>query len=314
MSPHARSVIGRLTLVAALAVGCSRADAKKDVLPPASGSALPPVVMPKLAGADKQADGGQEDDGAFRGTGTLHPREEAQLGPKSSGVIAAIAVEEGDKVKKGQLLFRLDSKQAQLAVEQAKAAVASAKVAEQTAQLDFDRTKQLHDKGNVAQAAYDQAKARLDAAKAAVEQANTAVSLAKKVATDTAVHSPINGVITQKLKNVGETATMMPPTIVLVVQDVSKLELRARLPERALAKLKPGDHIQLNIPALGDKLSVPISRINPAIDARTRTMEIVAELDNSDGKLRSGMLAEVSFGDDADGGGKKAVVSKGKTP
>jgi RND family efflux transporter MFP subunit len=276
---------------------CDRSDVDKDVLPPPSGAAVAPPVVPKLGYVGVGADGGADDDSAlFRGTGTLHPLREAQLGPKSSGVIAAITVEQGDRVKKGQLLFRLDSRQAQLAVEQAKTAVASAKVAEQTAELELNRTKQLFEKGNVAQAAYDQAKARLDGATAAVNQANSSVALAKKVAADSAVHSPIDGVVAAKLKSVGETATMMPPTIILIVQDVSKLELRARLPERALGTLKAGDRVRVDVPALGERLTVPIERINPSVDARTRTLEIVAILDNAAGKLRSGMLAEVSFG------------------
>jgi RND family efflux transporter MFP subunit len=289
---------------------CNRADVKKDVLPPASGAAVAPPVVPRLEHTASSADGSQADDDSsvFRGTGTLHPLKEAQLGPKSSGVIAAIAVEQGDRVKKGQLLFRLDSRQAQLAVEQAKTAVASAKVAEQTAELEFNRTKQLYEKGNVAQAAYDQAKARLDGATAAVNQASSAVALAKKVAADSAVHSPIDGVVTAKLKSVGETATMMPPTIILIVQDVSKLELRARLPERALGTLKAGDHVKLNVPALGEQLSVPIERINPSVDARTRTLEIVAVVDNAAGKLRPGMLAEVSFGE---AGAARDAAAKG---
>jgi RND family efflux transporter MFP subunit len=297
-------------LVSSLAIfACNRADVKKDVLPPASGTALAPPVVPKLSEIAFGTDAGAQadDSSVFRGTGTLHPLKEAQLGPKSSGVIAAIAVEQGDRVKKGQLLFRLDSRQAQLAVEQAKTAVASAKVAEQTAELEFNRTKQLFEKGNVAQAAYDQAKARLDGATAAVNQANASVALAKKVAADSAVHSPIDGVVTAKLKSVGETATMMPPTIILIVHDVSKLELRARLPERALGTLKAGDHVKVDVPALGQRLSVPIERINPSVDARTRTLEIVAVVDNAAGKLRSGMLAEVSFGEAAADAGAVAA-------
>ena len=284
-----------LALVPFVVAACSKTEAKKDVLPPASGSALPPPAVPKLSGAGENDAGKDEDVDGHRGTGTLHPKESAELGPKQSGVISAISVEEGDKVKKGQLLFRLESRQAQLAVEQAKAAQASAEVAERTAQIEYDRTKKLFDRGAVSEAAHEQAQARLDAAKAAVEQAKTAVSLARKSAADTAVRSPIAGVVTAKLKNVGETATMMPPTIVLVVQDTSKLELRARLPERVLADLSPGEPISVRIPALGKALSVPIERINPAVDPRTRTIEVVAMIDNADGKLRSGMLAEVSF-------------------
>jgi RND family efflux transporter MFP subunit len=194
-----------VTLVVVLA-GCNRADAKKDALPPAADPAAAPVCQ-ALGGRSRSRRRQRTTPESSR-HGHAAPAERAQLGPKSSGVIAAINVEEGDRVKKGQVLFRLDSRQAQLAVEQAKTAVASAKVAEQTAEVDFNRTKQLFEKGNVAQAAYDQAKARVDGAKAAVDQANAAVALAKKVAADSAVQSPSTGGHL-KLKNVGETASVV---------------------------------------------------------------------------------------------------------
>jgi RND family efflux transporter MFP subunit len=287
-----------LLLALSAVASCQRTEAKKDVLPPAAGSALPRPTVPTLAEIERDGGPGaaaDDDEGSYRGTGTLHPREEAQLGPKSSGVLTAVTVKEGDLVKKGQLLFRLDAQQAQLAVEQAKAGQASAEVAARTAELDFERVKQLHERGSVSPAAFDQAKARVDGANAAVNQAKAAVSLARKVAGDSAVHSPISGVVTAKHKSVGETVTMMPPTIVLVIQDVSSLELRARLPERALGTLGAGDRIDVTVPAQGERMTVPILRINPAVDFRTRTIEVIAQIDNSAGRLRSGMLAEVVF-------------------
>lgn len=239
-----------------------------------------------------------ESDGTGRvGTGTLYPRREAQLGPKVTGIISQLSVEEGDRVKKGQLLFRLDAAQASLAIDQAKAALASAEVALSQAKLDFDRTKALHERGSIAPASYDQAKARLDGAQTGVDQANVALQLAQKQAGDTAVYSPIDGVVVDKRMNVGETATMMPPSIVLVVQDVEDLELRARLPEAALRTVTEGSTISARFVALDVKRDVKIRLIKPIIDARTRTVEIVADVDNKDGKLKAGMLAEVSYGE-----------------
>jgi multidrug efflux pump subunit AcrA (membrane-fusion protein) len=106
---------------------------------------------------------------------------------------------------------------------------------------------------------------------------------------------------------------MTPPSIVLVLQDLSKLELRARMPERVLKNLAAGDPIEIHLPTLEEKRTVKIQRINPTIDARTRTVEIVAEVDNADGRLRAGMLAEVTLLDGAADGGRlttKAAVSK----
>jgi RND family efflux transporter MFP subunit len=279
------------------AAGCKRHEVGQG-LPPASGSGVASPKIPALGdltGSDDPDGGANERAGHFSGTGTLRASHEAELGPKVTGVLTEIRVDEGDKVKKGEVLFRTDSSQAASAVSQAKAGVASAQVALDSAKLDFNRTEQLYKSGAVAPATYDQVKSRYDGAGAAVDQAKAALSAAEQALADTVVRSPIDGVVTAKLKNVGEVATLMPPTTVLVVQDVVHLELRARLPERALGHIEPGDRIQVSLPALGVQRRIAVERVNPAVDPRSRTIEVIANVDNQDKKLKPGMLAEVSF-------------------
>jgi multidrug efflux pump subunit AcrA (membrane-fusion protein) len=113
------------------------------------------------------------------------------------------------------------------------------------------------------------------------------------------VTAPFDGVVTEKRMNVGETATLMPPSIVLVVQDLDSLELRARLPESALKTVHQGSEITARFPSVGQSRRVRVKRIAPTIDARTRTIEIVGDVDNKDHRLLSGMLAEVVYDDEA---------------
>lgn len=293
-----------------LAAGCKQ-KSDDNGLPPPNGSALAAPEVPSLAAlasasAATVVDGA--DGSALVGTGTLRPAAEAQLGPKATGVIAAITVDEGAQVKKGQTLFRLDASQASIATQQATAAVQAAQVNLGAAELDFQRTKELYDRGSVAPATFDQMKARYDAAKAGVDQAKAALSMAQKAGADTAVTAPFNGVISAKLKNVGELATMMPPTVVLIVQDVSKLELRVRLPDRALMTLRAGSTMKAHFPAVGIDRNVTVDRINPSIDPRTRTIEVVSMIDNAKGELKPGMLAEVHIAE-ADAAPAKASLA-----
>lgn len=292
-------------------VGCKRGSSAPG-LPPATGSNVPVPEVPAVGDPTEAADSGAaQRDGALSGTGTLYPRAEAQLGPKMSGVLSAVKVEQGDKVKKGQLVFQLEGGNTALSVKQAKTLLQAARVSVRSAEIDHKRTKELYDRGSVAPATFDQVQARYDAAKAQLAQAEVTVSMAQKGNADTTVRSPIDGVVTAKLKSVGETVTMMPPTVVLVVQDVSELELRARLPERALARLQPGTLITVRLPAVGVERIVPVVRINPAVDVLTRTVEVVAKLDNNDRQLKPGMLADIDIGGaTADAG----LVSAGKKP
>jgi RND family efflux transporter MFP subunit len=262
---------------------------------------LPAPAIPKIENAADLSgnSAGNAKDDQYRGTGTLHARDEAELGPKASGVLTAITVDEGDRVKKGQLLFRLDSQQAGLSIKQSEAALGAANVSLSAARLDEGRTRQLLERGSVAPAVYDAAKSRLDAALAGVEQAKAALAVAKQMAGELGVYSPINGIVTAKLKSVGETVTMVPPTVVLVVQDLSALELRARLPERVLSEVAVDKPVEVSFPALAETRTVKITRVTPTIDPRTRTVEVIVNIDNSDGKLKSGMLAEIRLLDGA---------------
>lgn len=296
--------------VAALLAGVACQNQNGPRLPPPSGEGAPPAPqIPKLeALAPVQSTAAHS--GERAGTGSLQPVDQAALGPKETGVITAIAVDEGERVEKGQVLFRLDAATAHLAVVQAKAALSSAQVQLGTAQLDYGRTESLRERGSIPQDAFDQAKARFDATQSAVAQAEAALGLAQRRLSNMVVSSPIDGIVTEKRMNVGETATLMPPSIVLVVHNIDKLELRARLPETALRSVRAQSELEVSFPALEETRRVRVTRIAPTVDPRTRTIEIVAEIDNADHRLKAGMLVEVAFGK-ADDAAQARVAEQG---
>jgi RND family efflux transporter MFP subunit len=153
----------------------------------------------------------------------------------------------------------------------------------------------LLDQNAVERAQYDRVKAQYDGAQVGAEQAAVAVSMARRMLADATVKSPISGVVTAVLKNPGEMATMMPPTVVVVVEDQSTLELKFRLPESALASLAVGNPIAVDFEAIKQKREAVVARVSPSVDPRTRTVEVVARLDNKDRRLKSGMLAVVNL-------------------
>jgi RND family efflux transporter MFP subunit len=279
-----------LVMTLVVASGCKKSGASER-LPPTTGSLSVPAIPVAAASADAPA-GAEE----LVASGTSGPVREAKLGPKASGVIAGMYVEEGDQVKKGQVLFRLDASTVALGIVQAQAALVSATVGRDSAETDLRRTQALYERGAIAPAVYDQVKARFDGANATVEQAKAALSTAKKMTADTAVTSPIAGVVTARKASVGDTVTMMPPTVVLVVQDISSLEVRVRVAETALKRLSPGKPLRIRFPSVDAERVVPIERINPSVDPMTRTVEIVALVPNQDHALKAGMLVEVDFG------------------
>ncbi len=301
MMSMTRSAITLLALVA-LAPGCKRDSSGKDEMPPAKGPGAParPALPDTRPPAEEKAPAAP---GVERTTGSTEPIDRAEVAPSMSAIIDSIAVEEGDKVKKGQLLFRLRGSDMSLRVDQARSGQKSAEVQLAAARTEYERMQRLLDKNAIERAQFDRAKAAYDAAMAGVDQAKVGVSMARRGLGDTTVESPISGVVTAVPKNPGEMATMMPPTVVVVVEDQSKLKVRFRMPESSLASLKVGEPVNVNLEAIGQEREATISWVGPTVDPRTRTVEYVAVIDNPDGALRSGMLAVVTL---ADGGGKAA--------
>jgi RND family efflux transporter MFP subunit len=283
--------LGLLTLP--LAGGCGKSSAAEKV-PPASGQGAPPrEALPQISSAvatEKPASGTE------RTTGTTSPLDRAEVSPDMSGIIESVDVEEGTLVKKGQVLYRMRTRSLSLGVEQAQAQLHSAEVALSATKVEHDRMEKLLAQKATEQAQFDRVKAQYDGAAVAVEQARVALAQARRALGDATVRSPIAGVVTEVRKNAGEMATMMPITVVLVVENQAQLELRFRLPESAIGALKPGDSVTARFEAIHSERTARVSRMSSAIDLRTRTFEVIATIDNQDGALKSGMLAVVQMG------------------
>jgi len=287
-------IIATLTCLPLTFAACNRSDAAEN-LPPATGSGAPAMpTLPTLASNSTEQENAVENQ-ALRATGTTLALQQAELGPKMSGLLAAVLVDEGDKVKKGQPLFRLEATNMALGARQAEAGLAQAKVGLSQAELDYHRTKSLYEQGAVSASIWDQARIGYDRAQVAVQQAAVAVSSARAVLGDTMVVAPFTGIVTSKRKNTGETVTMVPATVVLVIQDLSKIEVRVKVAENALNRVHPGEVMKVHFPSLNADRDIPIDRVNPSVDPLNRTVEIVGVIANDDRALKAGMLVEVTF-------------------
>jgi multidrug efflux pump subunit AcrA (membrane-fusion protein) len=91
----------------------------------------------------------------------------------------------------------------------------------------------------------------------------------------------------------------MPPTVVLVIEDHSQLEIRFRIPELDLKTIDKGTELEAHFPAVDETRTVTVSRIGASVDVRTRSIEIIAKVDNADGRLKPGMSTEVKAVRDA---------------
>jgi len=284
-----------LLLLAPLALsGCKKSDSGKDNLPPATGEGAAPLPeIPSFANVDAGS-GAAADQGQT--TGTLEAKSQVAVAPKSSGTITAVNVDDGTKVKKGQVLFKLDSRDAVLMKRAAQTQLRGAKLQLKTAETEYKRISGLVAQNAAPRQQLDQLEAQVEGARVAISAAENSIAMANKMIGDATVRSPIDGVVLKKAMSVGEYATMMPPSPVVILQDQSSLELKFSLPERSLTTIKPKDAVTVSIPAIGATRQATISMISPQVDPRTRTVQITAILDNQDGALKPGMMAEVALG------------------
>ena len=282
-----------ITVALALA-GCGKANDGKKALPPATGPQSPPLPqLPALA--KPAADPKTAITSERKSTGTLLPHSAVAVVAQASGVIVAMSVEVGARVKRGQVLFRVDDRTAGLRLAQAKTQLAAAEQQLKSTQVEYNRTKLLFEQQAASSQQWDQITAQVDAAKVGVAQAQNGVAMADKAVADATARAPIDGVVVSRPVALGDYVSDAPPTQVLMLQDQATLDLKFRLPERALATVRLGDAITVSLPALAMSRKANVSIVAPSVDPRTRTVELTAVLDNRDGTLRPGLMADVDL-------------------
>jgi RND family efflux transporter MFP subunit len=288
--------------VAWAAPACRKSDDGKANLPPAAGEGaapLPDIPAVVATVVDGGTVGGAATPAEVRATGTLMARQHVTVSAKASGTIVAVHVDEGDLVKKGDVLFRTDTRDAVLMRKAAQTQLDGARLQLKTSQREYDRIAGLVAQNAMPRAQLDQLEAQVDGAKVSIAAAQNQLAMATKMIADATSRSPIDGVVVRKLMSAGEYAGAMPPSPVVVLEDQATLELKFPLPERAITSIRAGDVVAVQLPAIGQARRAAITQIAPSVNPQTRTIVLTAVLDNCDGALRPGMGAEVTVGGDA---------------
>lgn len=216
---------------------------------------------------------------SYTGTAPLEARGEAQVVAKVSGVALSVLAEEGQPVRAGQTLVRLDA---------ARAALQAAQASAQVRKLDanYNRSRQLAAQKLISANDIDQIKYDLENARAAYRLANLEVAYAN-------VTAPISGVIAERMIKPGNFVQANTPIFRIV--DDRRLEAVLNVPERELATLRAGLPVTLEVDALpGRSFAGSIDRISPVVDAKSGTFRVVTTFDGS-GTLQPGMFGRVGI-------------------
>ncbi|QDG50712.1 efflux RND transporter periplasmic adaptor subunit [Persicimonas caeni] len=238
-------------------------------------------------------------------SGSFEPQRTSSVAASVGGIIREVYVEEGDVVDKGDRILNIDAKDYQLRVDQARAAVKAAQAQVDTLQTEYERLEKLLAKEAVAPAEADQLSGNLAAARAQLEQAKVGLRMAQKARADSVVRAPYAGVVTAV--NVAEGSFAAPgPSPLIQLEEVQNLYLRVSVPEEYAKQVDEGDKLSVQVPALDRQMTLTVDRINPSVAKSSRAFDVLAEVDNPDLAIRSGMFAEITLAEDAAGGGPTA--------
>jgi HlyD family secretion protein len=188
--------------------------------------------------------------------GKIIPKTDVKISAYVPAKITRLPVEEGDQVKRGNLLVQLDDTEYRAALNQAKAELSSAGASLEQAQLSYNRQKELFQKKLTSQEQYDMAKTDLDLAKARHEQAVANLDRAKYNLSKTTMTSPMDGLVTSLNAEVGEIVMIgtmnNPGTVIMTVSDMSEIEAEVEVDETDIAEVRLGQEAEISIDAFPD--------------------------------------------------------------
>ncbi|HYW82153.1 MAG TPA: efflux RND transporter periplasmic adaptor subunit [Spirochaetia bacterium] len=255
-------------------------------------------------------------------SGVLVPNHTVNIFAKIAGQATTVTVDVGDRVKAGQLMVQIDTKElnAQLAVAEAAAAgvgdqavqvksgVETARLNLEMAQRTYERTKTLLDTKVVTQSQLDDAQTKLDLAKTAYDnssrqyqtitgsglaQAEAQVNYIKVQISNSTITSPLSGIVTNRNINPGEITSTTSP--LFSVADVATLKLQGNVSQEDVVRIPVGGKVSVSVDALPtNSYAGRVEQVGPIAASTGQYFPVVVSLKN-DGRLLAGMTAKASF-------------------
>ena len=286
--------------IALLAAGCG-SEASSETIQQPTTSELPADVrsvatasQPPVKQIPVVGEAAAAASGAISATGEFISPSRSELAPKFPGRVAAVYVDAGERVTRGQPVAALESEYMRIDLQGASAELERASAAASDAERDFARKKELRDKDSIPQATFDRSLTMLEQTRASRSSAAAAVAMARQRLADTVLRSPINGVVAERRTDLGEH--LGEAGVAFVILQTAPLKLRFNLPERYLGHVRSGQSVVAKVdPYPGEEFRGVVKTVGGVIDPANRTFFAEAEFANRDGRLRPGLFARVEM-------------------
>ena len=235
-------------------------------------------------------------------SGSLKAVNSAVIKARVAGELRGLTLREGDFVKAGQVIARIDASENQSRVRQTKEQAESARAQVDVVQRQYDNNKALVEQGFISKTSLDTSLANLNAAQATYKAALAATDVAVKSVDDTVLRSPISGHVSQRLAQPGERLGV--DAKIVEVLDLSRLELEATLSAADSIAVRVGQTAELKIEGSPQAVMARVARINPSAQAGSRSVLAYLSIDNQNGTsatpnaqpLRQGLFAQGTLG------------------
>jgi len=273
-------------LACVLAPACSKSpNADSDESPDHPEEAVPEVTLTRVERADISA--------KLAVTGTLAalPNQDVKVSSLVPGRIARMMVAEGDRVKAGRVMAKVDDRPFLDLIQQAEGAVAQAKANLENARLNLRRNEGLFERGIAARKELESSRTEVAVDEAALRQAEAALALARLQLARTEVLSPLDGIVVKRLVSVGEQVDGTAAQPVFEVASLGEVELFGNVPASYLPRIHEGTALTASADAFPDKnFPARVVAISPAVDSATNVGVVRIRIANGAGLLRLGMF------------------------
>ena len=306
--PGVRAAVGAVVLAGAvgLALNGSAGSGHAWAAEPASGTGASggPSVQPNAPAALKTALIELTPvDGTLSAEGVVEAVRQAVVSSQVPGRILEVRVEAGKVVARGEVLARIDDREAAQIVAAGQAQIARAEADFANARVSFDRSKRLTEQKFLSPAALDRAQADLDAARAQLEAVKATAEQSVAARGHATITAPFAGVVSIRHVQQGDMA--QPGVPLFTLHDPSRLRVVASVPQAQLREVRATGSAQIEITALGQTVKAAVMKVMPSADLRSHTTPVWLDLPPGMRDVAPGMYARALF---AVGQARKLVI------
>src|SRR5512142_1710945 len=225
--------------------------------------------------------------------GVVEATRQSTVSAQISGRVKGIYFDVGDRVSKGQIILRIDEREATQALAGSKAQLSQAEASLQNARLNYERSQQLFEQKFISQAALDKAKSDYEVAKAQAAASEAGAEQSALMQSYTAVIAPYGGVVSARMVEMGEMVTVGKP--LMTGFDPTQLRVIANVPQHKLKDIGSHPVVTVEVPSLNRWIKAASVTVQPSADIRTHSTQVRVELPANQASVYPGMFVRTHF-------------------